>query len=107
MTAHTPKPWRRVERYSTLPGEKEPGLVALNIEHKGRCIAGVTIRPDIPAMANARLIAAAPELLEAAQDLLTDIDNVDATVLLKGGPVSPSLVVNLRAAIAKATGEAS
>lgn len=51
---------------------------------------------DEEAKANARLIAAAPELLEALKNILTSVDFGTAAVL-------EPLVVEARAAIAKAT----
>ncbi len=53
------------------------------------------MRPSFADWSNARLIAAAPELLEALKDLVARIDEY-------GSPISASFA---RAAIAKATGE--
>lgn len=54
-----------------------------------------TMRPSFADWSNARLIAAAPELLEALKDLVARIDEY-------GSPISASFA---RAAIAKATWE--
>lgn len=58
MSKHTPGPWR--------VGGKGEYLNQLNIEP---CV-GVAYGHDIELIANARLIAAAPELLEALEELL-------------------------------------
>lgn len=54
--------------------------------------------------ANAQLIAAAPELLEALQNLIVSYDNFRERAGRNGDPENP-LIIDARAAIAKATGE--
>ena len=83
---HTPGPW--------TASDERRGI--FEIIHDGDLLAQVWgVRPagdgDLPAEANARLIAAAPELLEACQEALVWADNAG----LKG---------RLAAAIAKAEG---
>lgn len=87
---HTPGPWAIEE------GDRETHIVG------GEAILAYC--PDWPCApqeqeANARLIAAAPQLLEALEALMEFADN--------GTPIHPgALVVNdARAAIAKALGE--
>jgi hypothetical protein len=89
---HTPGPWH----VEDTNGAKLHCVVVSN--HKGAngswVIIGQIGGPD--KKANARLIAATPELLEALSDLVTLIDNV-APAYSKIGAV-----VSARAALAKA-----
>jgi hypothetical protein len=66
---HSPAPWSLRARKSRLPGDSEEGIVALDILSRGRLIGSVTIRADLPAKANAALMAAAPELLAFVRDV--------------------------------------
>jgi len=59
--------------------------------------------PELDAMATARLIAAAPDLLEAAQGADLSAVDIDADMVT----ISGASYRALRAAIRKATGEAS
>jgi hypothetical protein len=90
LQGHTPGPWFVGDDYCVSTRE-------------GYAIARVTTMDDFPAidedqvkqgeavaLANARLIAAAPDLLEALQNLLT-------------GPTWPGAQMTARAAIARAT----
>jgi hypothetical protein len=87
-TKHTPGPW-------------QPGT-----ENEGFFIANGELRPDIAkritSAADASLIAAAPDLLAAAQSLLAmpDFDGTQAT-----SQIRRSAKHLARAAIAKATGD--
>ena len=90
-TKHTPGPWMEssFEVWSPLNG-KRFGKVVANLRRAEA--------PDDEARANARLIAAAPDLLEVATMVLETIDG--------GGPVvtfQEAHIAQLRAAIAKAT----
>ena len=90
-TKHTPGPWMEssFEVWSPLNG-KRFGKVVANLRRAEA--------PDDEARANARLIAAAPDLLEVAAMVLETIDG--------GGPVvtfQDTHIAQLRAAIAKAT----
>lgn len=74
------------------------------VDAQGRGIAN--IRATIHAQANARLIAAAPEMLEA---LLAFTAKIDSVVLVEPAHPHSDLAEELRkamAAMAKATGEA-
>jgi hypothetical protein len=82
---HTPGPWRIGDAGFTVFGPPKPGALP------------ETIAP-VKNRANARLISAAPDLLEALEALL---DRDPAPPLEKIGAV----YVNARAAIAKARGE--
>lgn len=90
MSKHTPGPWS-IQRQNPSPttGEwmvagKSPGYLA----EVRDCGSG-------PVEANARLIAAAPDLLEALEALITAVD----------ASMYGMAIHNARAAIAKAKGE--
>lgn len=86
MTPHTPGPWRNDHGIEIAAGEKS--------------ICGMRFPfADDPEMAaNARLISAAPELLEALEGLLSDRYLSD--------PINADRMAGARAAIQKATGGA-
>ena len=87
MSKHTPGPWHIGGRTILRP--------TLTIFHKPFGLGDVA---EVYEEANARLIAAAPELLEALKEI-ADTDPVDAAL-------DPQRAVRIaRAAIAKATGE--
>ena len=99
---HTPGPWQ-------IKSQHEPHLIIANVD--GETVAGVTSYSfdfiasledeygEMTSGANARLVLAAPELLEAAQRTLNSIANTEGelAMTLESGDM-------LRAAIAKATG---
>ena len=105
MNKHTPGPWKVVDKHPQrsaidIRTNKKYGfdnhIAALYINPTtGQTIDknGIT-RKDVERMANARLIAAAPELLEAAKIIL-ELELPEETHGLE----------ELRAAIAKATGK--
>ena len=116
MSKHTPGPWRHYAGMVVRFGENganicelsEPRAVAV-VEHK-RCRLGSPNRDE--AQANARLIAAAPELLEAcnavlAHDLATCEKGATPEEKLqwfhKHMQEEPDIRQQVRAAIAKAT----
>lgn len=93
-TMHTPGPWL------VTGGNATPCVNDLT----GRDVAWPSRGRGYPAMANARLIAAAPELLDALRDV------VSYYVVRIGGKVDTRRAAALdraRAAIAKAEGRAS
>ena len=90
-TKHTPGPW--VEKYGTLYGSNGEKVVCSS---NGLAFGSVNSWPD--AAANARLIAAAPELLEALQAIISDMDSEFGTDYDYN---------KARAVIAKATGSTS
>ena len=94
MTKHTPRPW-------LVEGRT---VYALNDDGYNRFSALVqdAHTPGDELEANARLMAAAPELLKACEEALDDLVDEDG-VYFSG---DESLVKQLRAAIAKALGEA-
>lgn len=88
-TQHTPGPWRA----EWVPKGQRPwvGRIA-----EGRWAALACGKTDEEAEANARLIAAAPELLAALQAVAD---------YWAGGDVPADIDAAMRAAIAKATGQ--
>lgn len=107
IAAHTPGPWQQIDDAAhygksyaaTVWGPAGPGygLVA----DCRRCGDG----GELERIANARLIAAAPELLAALKSVLPILEAVKFTVGLKGNQLKRMSAA--RAAIAKATGAAS
>lgn len=99
MTKHTPGPWyadpgKRVTGFAvTHDGEPNPLAIALR-KPANSYSKGIS---DIKAMANARLIAAAPDLLEALESF---------PGFLCGTESGDAWIEQMRAAIAKARGEA-
>ncbi len=94
MSKYTPGPW--------LIDEKEATFVyALNDEGWNRFSAHVqdAHTPADELEANARLISAVPDLLEAAMAAIEDVMSIDNDHCL-----APEVGRKLRAAIAKATG---
>ena len=97
-TQHTPGPWERDGEYVQQAGQTEVGICSvLNMDeggNKGWYHGPVT-------QANARLIAAAPELLEALEPFVKrSCSDETITLVLKTADVARA-----RAAIAKAKGE--
>lgn len=98
MSKHTPGPWKAGKELSSRSSE---WLIAMDCGDRGR---GIAIAETVPAtgreLANARLIAAAPELLEALQNLMTRVQyDKDAKHWFTDEQKAA------RAAIAKALGE--
>lgn len=64
MNNHTPKPWR-VGTGNTVVADSAEGTHSQpdNVEHYGGCLVAESIRTE----ANARLIAASPEMLDALE----------------------------------------
>jgi len=95
MSKHTPGPWRvappSVGRFKVCTVE-------------GGKIVGEASNYNEQADANARLIAAAPELLVAAQDAFSILCHLDEPIPYER---IAECIEDLRAAIAKATGEQS
>ena len=98
MTKHTPGPWRFTPRNNWNEWSKP---IVQRGEQGGFCVEGLSTEAED---ADARLIAAAPELLEALQiGYAETMDYIDRNKL--GGENNHWLVL-ARAAIAKATGAA-
>ena len=104
--AHTPGPWAIVDRDDSLVIQTESQAKTKYGASRYACLGGFDRHDDkqyAEAKANARLIAAAPDLLEALQDLFIDCMACDYN---DGFNTSP-LAKKVRAAIAKATGGAA
>ena len=110
-TKHTPGPWRVEDRHPQRAcleiSSKYPGDVALVYHYR----AGPD-GEDPQADADARLIAAAPELLRALEAIVARVTGeFDSTALEEFGPLSTwaadDIIALARAAIAKTTGEGS
>ena len=95
--AHTPGPWKWSDQYETgddrptfsLIGEGGYGILSCDgVENSPQCLHDE---------ANARLIAASPDLLDALTKLVNGASSGNS-------PTSAALLKNARAAIAKATG---
>jgi len=90
---HTPGPWIAVGFWVEHPNDKRPDIC--NCDPRSMDQEG---RSDAEILANARLIAAAPDLLEALKDMLDGHE--DACTGYGEGAADKA-----RSAIAKATGE--
>ena len=94
MSKHTPGPWRATQRTVTAPETED----RLGMEVK---VYGGNSNDN---RANCRLIAAAPDLLEALQELFgADMEQV---LMGDGKDDQIAAIAKARAAIAKATGDA-
>lgn len=102
-TKHDPGPWRTSE--SAHRNEWSHWIMTGG--NRDATIAAVTQIPQAPEKsdANARLIAAAPELLEACRSLLEEFDRYDAamTAIGRGHEDFGRQREAARAAVAKAT----
>jgi hypothetical protein len=94
VSKHTPGPWS-LKTYTYFSGGTEQGDV---VDPDGRTIrvCGFSLTSTPESKANARLIAAAPDLLEVLREILQDGMHCD---------VVPHLHAKALAAIAKATKE--
>lgn len=92
---HTPGPWR----IGTAPPNGEQAIGTI----RGMMVAVATtgVGMEEETLANASLIAAAPELLEALQDVTTMLEHM---LMISGDPEPGSIGHKARAAIAKAIG---
>lgn len=104
MNKHTPGPWV-VRKRETYPGHVHEGFFKIDgFTAKGEQeyrVASVIDGNDSPQNeSNARLIAAAPDLLEALQDVVNSVARCTS-----GDVCQMSDFSSARAAIAKATGE--
>ncbi|MFG1304208.1 hypothetical protein V5F34_08715 [Xanthobacter autotrophicus] len=104
MTKHSPGPWvvRSEDRFSLVARCEV-------LTEGGLSIAGIWHHiPEDPAEANAHLISAAPDMLEALKECL-DAELARRQKLLPGAPATTyceARIAKIRAAIAKAEGRA-
>jgi hypothetical protein len=109
MNKHTPGPWKAIDVTS------EKSLVYRRIDGNGKKMIGFAgvykMKDKSESEANARLIIAAPELLEALHDIVGDLAEeyfIRAGTYTDGEPLQAALRSALdraHAAIAKAEGE--
>lgn len=103
MSKHTPGPWFITGSMTKYVEARIPGRM---IQEVAAC--GPTAADDgygEQQMANARLIAAAPDLLEALSGMLEIYGGKNDTDGLPKHEVELNLIAHARAAIAKARGE--
>ncbi len=106
MSKHTPGPWFIQTEESSRDG-KEYTWIQPESQHWGVCRLPInTKRAPEESQANARLIAAAPELLEAAKHALKCLDAANETLGGWAGEEYYKVARNdLKKAIAKVEGE--
>lgn len=106
-TKHTPGPWRAEQ---VRMGGPRNSYLAWSVQGKGGCVAEIRYTGIHPKNqicgdeANARLIAAAPELLAALRDM---VKSAEYAAMALEAPAKCAMRDNLaaaNAAIAKATG---
>lgn len=68
MSKYTPGPWEAID-----DGENSPYVIEVNRDSYD----SAEVAREIPTMEDARLIAAAPELLDAAQAMFIALDGCD------------------------------
>ncbi len=115
MSAHTPGPWKFVTKWCDQVTSND-GCICIPTEYNSNGVS----RTKLESRANARLIAAAPDLLEAANDgteCAEILRNLMDNIKVHGNYSVESTLTYLRqahgclsklpAAIAKATGAAS
>lgn len=96
-TQHTPGPWY-IEDDFIEPNQRK-------ISCQGLGLALTFGDTEEEAQANAALVSAAPELLEACLQLIDLFDNRDAVLTFPGVSDNANALTNMRVAIAKARGE--
>jgi hypothetical protein len=98
---HTPGPWR-AEGYKDLIVNGSDGVTLACCPGDTRKEGGID-----EAIANARLIAASPDLLESCAELVRVLDALGEANVLGEWPVVRETITPIRAAIAKAQGQAT
>jgi hypothetical protein len=106
MSKHTPGPWRVYPTTELVDARGTEGVTGYNIESESCEIVGVEGIEfwKENAEANARLIAAAPELLEALTSLLSEAEAFASAIRAYA---NSEAIAAARAAIAKAKGESA
>lgn len=96
MNKHTPAPWTVANRaiYGTN-GVIKPFVASVEDDHN-----------DSETVANARLISASPDLLDACRSALAELEKLTEQNLFSLGDPALITIRELQAAIVKATGEA-
>lgn len=101
MSAHTPGPWVIDDGHSNKTGKYGYFVRA----HKGAIWDDGSADGGVCSMADARLIAAAPDLLEALQEVTDVLDMALGIQMFGLRPDADWPAAKARAAIAKATGQ--
>lgn len=107
MSAHTPAPWRIEAHTAESPEQISHSCDWTIFGADGNSVCIEPFQSNKCAAANARLIAAAPELLAALEAILTDLElRADFKFGLDKGvlEVSDGIYQQAREAIAKAKG---
>ena len=106
MNKHTPGPWKAHFEEAYFVTGPDLGRVAMMMNLKGAHGMGGR-RSGHESAANARLIAAAPELLEALQELHTIVSRAihDGDWIVDGACDPDACMMRAEDLIAKATGE--
>jgi hypothetical protein len=99
MSAHTPGPWHR----NIAPATKYNTVWSGRNTHVARVVVDAPMSAD-EVEANIKLIAAAPELLTACRLIVSAFDALKPASAARNEPLQINAA---RAAIAKATGEAT
>lgn len=104
-TKHTPGPWRMEDNWDNYPGERKPGRYNIRSQDDGWNVARVWEAEETGPFskeqveANARLIAAAPELLEACEWALSELAEPETST----ADTLHETIERLKTAIKKAT----
>lgn len=101
---YTPGPWRQAHVVSAYQTKRRVIIAAEESEYAGSPVCEVYGAEDDDCVANARLIAAAPELCELLQEILSCACSYDAGNY-REIQVPYGLTEDIVAAIKKATGE--
>lgn len=99
-TKHTPGPWVSVGAWVEHPDDNIPDICTCNPEDMGQSYLP---RSDQEILANARLIAAAPDMLQAIEELLILCDESDGS---QYGTISTKYIrLVFKDIVARATGD--
>jgi hypothetical protein len=96
-TLHTPGPW-------AIEKEKTQGRILIRDNSEDETFVATIPHHWIKSKANARLIAAAPELLEALKSVVEKLD-ISGNMSIAAKEYYGEVIAKATAAIAKATGE--
>ena len=112
MNNHTPGPWRVIAPRDAYAGIDAETCSIILLGYKDeKDLRGIRGMSDVEAVANARLIAAAPDMLEALQSVAAWNEHEDACDECLSGPCSVGRPLRQKAshltamAIANATGK--
>jgi hypothetical protein len=104
---HSPGPWLTNGLQVTAKGDWKLPVCVVLCKSSPRPTADAAASTFAEAQANVRLLAAAPDLLEELQAITDEFAKAMFHAGVAGDPESLHVVLNARAAIAKAMGEKS